>query len=241
MGVGGRNLIRFMETTFITSRGVTVEFVNIAPLLDILNQQRVKSIPKVPTYTVTTATGASETHEHFHRVVKVKELDDAGNATGNLTDKEETSLTTDEERAAWAKYQADLKAANAAYAENFTKTVTLYGLQYDKALVEAQEWATRQAFVGVTVPTDPLEREWHWLQTELISGEDEAKRLIAGVIAASGTDEEVISQMEALFRDSVGRTNGHTPQRPDHSNGRQGVVSVGKVRASGRRSKKRHS
>lgn len=206
-----------MEKFYTTETGYRIEFMGIAPLIDKLRADSSKNLPPVPTYETETALGAKETHAHFQRFVQAPELDpNTNDPTGKTILKEENSFDAPDtpkgiaERAAWADYESALLTLNTAYAEKFTKLAILKGVKIlEPAIPSDEEWVPMQEFIGITVPTEPLERKWHWMQTELLATPDEAKHLLMGVLSASGTDEEVISEMEKSFRDSVGGTSRH--------------------------------
>lgn len=190
------------ERFFTTSRGHQVTFLSIAPLLDKLEAWRVKQMPKPPTYTPKTAEGiVAQAESHFYRMVKTTEKN-AETGEEKIIEREETSLETPEEWEAWRVYERALRQIQAEYALKFLKTILLRGIDVITPTDDA--WVQEQEFMGYEVPTHPLERKWHWLQTELASDKNEYERITLGVLGASGVSEEVISQMEATFLDSMG-------------------------------------
>lgn len=131
-----------------------------------------------PTYTVTTASGATETHAH-----------------------DETTLETDADKAAWAAYQAALKALNDEIVMGQMRFMLMEGLVYDDP---PQEWAERYAFYGMEMPDSPQERTWLYIQTVLLPTASDLERALAAVMAVSATgNEEAVKAAEALFRHSL--------------------------------------
>lgn len=181
-----------MSKTFTTSRGVEVSFLSIAPLLEKVRASH--PIPEPPTYEVKTAAGPVERHAH-----------------------DETTLETDADKAAWAAYVKERDAAQDGYNRAVMRTVLLRGLTY--TMPEGDAWVKEQEFIGIAVPTDPLARRLHWLETEALGSVDDYIHLMTGVMEASGVSQEVLTQVEGTFRGNVERNaaEGSAP-----SNGKVG-------------------
>lgn len=159
---------------FTTSRGVEVEFLSIATLLDAITASHPP--PQPPVYEVQTATGAVEKHEH------------------NVT-----TLETDADKAAWAQYLEAGRAQQRKLQAAITKVVLLRGMKAPP-MPEGDGWVKEHEFLGMSVPDDPLERRLHWIETEVLAGQADVEAVMLGVMRASGTPEELLRQMEATFR-----------------------------------------
>lgn len=168
------------SNTFVTSRGVRVEFVGIATLLDKLSQTYARKTPQPPTYQVQTATGAVETHAH-----------------------DDSTLETDADKAAWAEYVKQRDAAQQQYNLDFMRLILLKGITVE--MPQDSAWVEEHALMGLTVPEKPLERKLHWLETEVVGNVNDATKIVAGVMLASGMDEEAIRAAEDSFRSDVQR------------------------------------
>ncbi len=197
--------------TFTTSRGITIEFLPIPTLLEKLQAQH--PTPEPPTYEVKTAAGPVEKHAH-----------------------NETTLETDEDKAAWADYQARLKAARDKFNSALMRLVMLRGIKAD--LPEGNAWIEEQEFIGLSVPEEPHERKIYWLETEVLANEADYMAAVSGVMEASGVPEEVISEAQASFRGPLGTNQTGGPATP--KNGKV-VGDKPAVRASARRDKVRHT
>lgn len=175
-----------MENTYTTTRGVTVSVMPIATLIEKQRASFASRAPKLPTYTVTTATGVAETHEH----------DDV-----SILD----AKTTDTERTAWAEYQATKVAHEARYQESFIKLMLTRGIQV--ALPDLDAWATEQTWLGIDVPADVLERKFHYVWTEVLGNPlRDIQGILLAIGQASGVPEEAITEAEATFRSGVGNS-----------------------------------
>lgn len=186
-----------MSETVKTTRGVTVTCLPIQTLLDKLNGQF--KLPEPPTYEVKTAMGAVERHAH-----------------------DETTLDTDADRTAWAEYQKQTAAAQAAHNLALTRLVLLRGIAVDIPADDA--WAKEQQWLGITVPVEPIERKLHYIETEVISGIADIEAIMVGVMRASGVPEDLLAQMEASFRRSLGKRNGDETGGPATPADGAGVV-----------------
>lgn len=200
-----------MSKSFTTSRGITIEFLPIPTLLEKLQAQH--PMPAPPTYAVKTATGVTETHSH-----------------------DETTLDTDEDKAAWADYQGRLRAATAKFNEALMRLVMLRGIKVE--LPPSDAWVQEQEYIGLSVPEEPHERKIYWLETEVLADADDYIRAVEGVMQASGVPEEVIRQAEDSFLGSLG-----TNALAGLATPKNGKVLEHKpaLRAGARRGQKRHS
>lgn len=191
-----------MSDTYTTERGHVIRFRGIAALLDKL--QTSHKMPDPPKYKIPTATGILEEYP----------LD-------------EKSATTDEEKSALADYQFRLAQAQLEYYRANVRLNLMYGVEV--AIPTDDTWVKRQEFFGITVPSDPLEREMHWRETELYGSPQDLHNILLGVSRASGTDEETLSQMAESFRRSLGQRNGREIERPSDTADAEGVVLQSEV------------
>jgi hypothetical protein len=172
-----------------TSRGVEGECMPIAAMLEAMEENIRASItwPDVPTYTVHYAGGETVQKPHDE---------------SSIADPK----TTEEEKLAWADYLLDRQAADAEFeekrGEGYMRLLAVDGFKVRDA---GDDWERRHRFYGMTVPDDPLERALHYFRTEVASTQDDVYLIMLGIYRASGYDEEVLSQMEATFRASLGQ------------------------------------
>jgi hypothetical protein len=191
-----------MGKEYTTTRGVTVTFCGIAMLLDKL--QAAYPPPDPPTYevelpgTLDPKTQKPRTEKHFH---------------------DATTLETEEDKQAWAEYELRRGAVVKRYSEALMRLVFLRGIRYPKP---AEDWMLAQTACGIEVPEDPIERQLHYVETEVIGDAEDIGAIMSGVMEASGTPEEVLTGIRDSFRDSLGY-----PQPAHASNGTSDVQRVG--------------
>lgn len=185
--------------TFVTSRGVTLEFLPIPALLEKLQAQH--KLPEPPIYEVKTATGVTEKHTH-----------------------DETTLETDADKAAWAEYQKNLQEATARLNLALMRLVMLRGVKVQ--MPKDDTWIAEQQFIGLTVPDNPRERKLYWLETEALASQDDYAQMLAGVMAASGLSEEVVQQAEATFRGALGRDSAQPIESAANGRELENVAAV---------------
>ena len=193
--------------TYTTSKGITVEFLNCQTLLDKLRTSRKVIDP--PTYTVKTMTGASEIHAH-----------------------DKTTIRNEAEKADWETYQNAKLLADLEYSQALLKLCLLRGIKYPEPVDDA--WAKEQAYLGITVPTDPIEKRLHYITTEVLETQDavDAENIMLGVFEASQVPAEVLSRMADSFRGSVGKSERDETDRPEHTDDGAGVVLQSEIRGS---------
>jgi len=182
-----------MPETFTTSTGVELILKPISPLL--AGKVRTSVIwPEKPTYQAKTVSGEIEEHPH-----------------------DETTLETDEDKAAWLKYLLATAQAEGELNERISKMLFKRGIDYKTLkLPKNESWIAEQEDMGITVPDDPLQRKMHYVETELLASKEEIKSLILRLMAMSGVDEEVIAAAERSFR---GEVEGEAAGEPEDLEG----------------------
>lgn len=173
-----------MKDVFVTKDGNRIPLRRVAPILMEKIRKSV-TLPSPPTYEVEIAGGDIETHVH-----------------------DETTLETDEDRAAWAAYQKDFASANNRMIEKILRL--LFAKATGDVLPPSDDWAKEQAYLGVDVPGEPLERKIHYIQTELLTHTSDIMAFMTAAMALTGVDEEVVQAAEATFRNPV-REAGEDP------------------------------
>ena len=135
----------------------------------------------VPTYKAITASGAVEEHPH-----------------------DETTLQTDEDRAAWAAYTAARQALNREINERTTRVLLLEGMVCGEP---PAEWLAKQKRYGLDVPEDPDDRKLAYIETEILRTTDDIMQAAMRIQALSmtGIVEIDIEAAEAAFRGLVSR------------------------------------
>ncbi len=172
------------KNVFVTKDGNRIPLRRVAPLLMEKVRQSVK-LPTPPTYEVETVGGDIEIHVH-----------------------DETTLETDEDRAAWAAYQTAQAQANGDLMEKILRL--LFAKATGDVVPAGDEWIKEQQYLGVDVPDDPLGRKIHYIQTELLTHTGDIMAFMSAAVALTGVDEEVVESAEATFRNQV-RQAGEDP------------------------------
>lgn len=175
-----------MEHTFTTADGREIKIRPVS--LFVIDRLRAGFVfPPKPTYTATTAGGDVEVHDH-----------------------DEKTLVTDEDKAAWAAWKAEMARLSADYAEKANRTWVMLGTDID---VPDGDWIKLHEFCGLTVPADPLERRWYYITTVLFSDDKELARLITEIarISNPGPTAEEVEAAKASFRRKVERETAGGP------------------------------
>lgn len=167
------------STTFVTSGGVTLTLKAVPPMLVDRVRNSVKP-PEPPTYEAKTVAGDVEIHVH-----------------------DETTLTTDEEKAAWAKYQMDLAAYSSEMSDRMSRVLLHRGIEFDYD--PEGEWADDQRFLDIEIPDDPRDRRLHYLMTEIFLTTDDLTEVLLQILQMTGITEKVMADVRASFRGDIRR------------------------------------
>ena len=134
-----------------------------------------------PTYTVTTASGATETYPH-----------------------DETTLQTDEDKAAWQRYQDAMARLGREKMRVATELYLLRGLVIEEP---PQEWLDEMAVLGIQIATDARQRKLDYIQIEVLKTPEDLIRATMAItrLSASGVPDEGMRAVEAQFRRALER------------------------------------
>ena len=141
-------------------------------------------LPAPPTYTFTDAAGVEVTRAYDERSI-------------------EDPKATDADRAAWARYQQELRAIKLEREDQMMRRLILKCVEILDMPPEDEWVAEHRDVFGYDVPDGRLERVLHFARTEVIITPSDYVKVMTGVVRASGADEEVLDLLEAQFRDSV--------------------------------------
>lgn len=135
--------------------------------------------PEPPQYEIQTAVGVVE--KHFHT---------------------EKTLETDEDKGAWKAYQRALNEYN----EKFLRVCFVKGIIVHATM---DEWVEEQKALEIPVAENLTERKIEWLLDKVVSTKEDFEQIMLGVMKASGAPEELLTQIESLFRGQMGESNGN--------------------------------
>jgi hypothetical protein len=171
---------------FVTVEGREVTVRPVAQYLvekvagAIESRLRASGLPlNAPVYTATTASGAVETYPHT-----------------------ESTLTTDEDKAAWAKHLAAVAQlgveANAA-------TMRLYLLRGLDVGDPPQAWIDDMKALGVTLPPAADDVRLEYIQCEVLKTTEDVLRAYMAIVrlSAMGVDPASLDAAEASFRRTI--------------------------------------
>lgn len=166
------------KTYFVNSIGEQYEIRGLPPLLmaDIYVSI---TLPKKPTYTVITASGDTEIHDH-----------------------DESTLVTPEDRAAWAEYLDALSKADAEVSNRLLTCVLIDGV-YIPDDIDLARWERRQILKGFTIPEDFEEKLLAYKRSSVVRSKEDIVRLLSSVISITGISEEEIESAKKSFPDQL--------------------------------------
>ena len=186
----------------VTSSGWTVECQPVARQMLKAGEFLVEPVePEPPTYTVAGVGGATE-----QRAYDQEAADDP--------------KTPDEDKAKWAAY-LETKALYDAALANITnqrnemrgRFMALRGVKVRGLPDDLEQWAQEQRdLFGFEIEDDGLPHnaalKLAFIDNEVIHTQDDGAKITAGIMRASGLDQEALDQVEATFLDTMGLGGG---------------------------------
>lgn len=179
---------------FVNSAGEEYQVRGLSPLLPSKLMEQVKqeiikrhgSLPTVPTYTVTTASGETETHDHNSTTLVVE------------GDEEQTK----ENQKVWSEYLDKQSELNRDYNARIMKSVLL-GVQ----AIPTAEWRDDMRMMGMDVhPEGSAEERYLFIETHVIQTPEDLSGLTTLVFKRAGIiPREGSAEVEATFRGYVER------------------------------------
>ena len=140
-----------MDNTLTTSSGKKWKVLPVSQETVVMAQKAIEERYKSqgltidpPTYTYQTAGGGSIVAEH-----------------------NETTLETEEDKARWKVYQDNINKLTAEKADLQMRMWLTLGLDIDESIKDPA-WEQTQAFFGVVIPTNPIEKRLHFVKTEVL-------------------------------------------------------------------------
>jgi hypothetical protein len=117
-----------------------------------------------------------------------------------------TTLQTDEDKAAWAEYQAALARVESLAGERTTKAVLLKGIDLEVEDIP-EKWIKQRIFLGFPAIKDENELMLEYIQTELLPSVADLKGCISDImtLGVEGVDPAKVKAAQELFRGSVQR------------------------------------
>lgn len=185
-----------MAGVFVNSAGESYEVLGVPPLM--LDKIRVTvEFPSVPQYE-TEIVGGGKQYQDYN----------------------ETMIETDDERKIWDEYQTKLKAAQRELQEKQLKLFFGKGIKIDET--DEQEWLDEQSYFGIEVPTNPIGRRVHYVETHVVRNVDDMQRLIEEIMRETGLRPEVLQQARKMFQSSLqGKASGELSSENGNGGGEE--------------------
>jgi len=179
---------------FTNSAGETYQVRGLSPLTPhkLMTAARAeyardgKTLPELPTYTVTTAAGDTEVHEHDE---------------STLIDEKDPELTKNNQKE-WQEYIKGVSDVNTIYNKKIMRTVLL-----SVDAEPTQAWRDEMKFIGADAPAEnSVEERYLFIETHVIQSASDLSRLTTMVFRAAGIiTEAATADVEATFQRFVER------------------------------------
>ena len=190
-----------MDTTFITNSGFTIRLKAVSPMLI----QKVGAIlhdPTPPVYKIKSLTGEEIKFEHDESTIA-------------------DPSTSEVERLQWKEYQKKLREMDAQRRLKLMDVMFARGIVFD---VPDDGWEEEHVFLGLTVPTNPIEKKVHYLQTEVLTSAADIQEVVSRLMQMTrGLSDQEVEEVRATFQRSLqGATlEGMAPEVGDSNGFRQ--------------------
>jgi hypothetical protein len=163
---------------FTNSVGETFKIQGLPPLT-LPNLAVGLERPKKPTYSITTAAGDIELHEH-----------------------DASTLQTPEDREAWQEYIALDAAFEAELSERMLLCILVDGVVIPDD-VDLTRWESRQRIMHREIPDDFEEKLLAYKRSTVIKSGEDIKDLMRAVMDATGIGQEAIDLAKKSFPDTM--------------------------------------
>lgn len=167
---------RLRSKSWVSSTGKKIILTGVNPLL-LEKIAGGVTIPVRPQYAVETAFGTTEWHDH-----------------------DESTLETPEERQAWNVYVKERDAADSTLVQRFTRVLFTKGISLEVDEEEMAEWEEEQKFFGIPIPEGKHERRMHYIETAVISNEQDIVEMFDVIMRLTGIDDEILDEARRSFQ-----------------------------------------
>lgn len=176
-------------TIVTTSRGARVHCLPAQLVIDQVRELYEAKKPDAPTYVVKDVSGAEETRSYNDKTILGPNV-------------------PEEDKEAWKKYLTEVAEIDKQYNEHVLRVIAVECVEILDMPPE-EEWVKRDKWVyGDVIPDDHDARIYHYFKTRVVGTEKDGHNIMAGIMRASGMDEEVLAQIEASFRGEVEGEDG---------------------------------
>lgn len=180
---------------FTAEDGTEIELLAIRPFEMAMISDALRKkypIPAVPTYEVETIGGGKELREH-----------------------DETTVTTDEEKAAWKRYVATKTEAEGKINQEMNDYILAAGTHTHIAVDPDAPWTKIQRKFGIAIPDDPEDLRVHYLKTRVLNVDD-INELLSRIMAKTGIKADMVETAKNSFRGTVRRQRRETGRLTDN-------------------------
>lgn len=138
------------------------------------------ALPVCPQYEAKLAGGGVEYHDH-----------------------DETTLTNDEERAAWAAYKAAESKWATQLNERTMNAILAKGVILSADMTDNAPWIQEQLELGFKIPKSPLARRLYYIKNEAVGNPIDLYEIMRGVMQLTGVPAERMAAAEESFRSQL--------------------------------------
>lgn len=166
-----------------TRKGVTIQLVGVSPSL----LQTIRSAYEI---------------NHPEPIKPQYEIEAAG---GELIyeDHDETTLSTDKEKAEWEAYITSHKEWEQGQNRQIMEAFVLEGTEFEIDMEGA--WVRRRKRQNIEIPKDPDDLKIHYFETQIVGPPEDTLDVVSEIMQLTGIDEKAVDNIRKLFRTNLQR------------------------------------
>lgn len=112
------------------------------------------------------------------------------------------SMTSDEDRKAWDRYQKKLREQTVHSSNKVLELFLIKGVILDEKELQGS-WREIQEFFGLDIPTNPISLQLHYLKTELLQSTEDIYGVMQAIMESSGVDPVILEAAKRSFRGNL--------------------------------------
>jgi hypothetical protein len=111
----------------------------------------------------------------------------------------------EQEQAEWDAYVEGKRERDAELASRFLRAIQVRCIHPEVSMDDDAQWIQEQIELQLVreVPSNPIKRKLHWIETEFIGNQDDISACIMVPLELAGTPPEELDALEDMFRAAV--------------------------------------
>jgi len=160
---------------YTTTGGIKVTLSGLPPLMIPMLSQTIK-YPEKPTYKFKDASGTEIVMDH-----------------------DETTLTTDADKEAWAKYEKETEISDSKMTQKLLDLILMEGVTVE--IENLERWKHQQDIIGIPVPEDIDDQMMMYKRSKVIKSGKDIAHVMRRCMVLTGVNPEEVTAIKKSFPD----------------------------------------